>query len=499
VTHSEITGIHNINVLGQTLTVAEGVENPWAWLGRVSIFFLLAYIGDAAIGSWRGGTSDGRRRAVTVGGSLFFFLFASVLLAILVTTGVVESPYHFSLFYLGAVAAMGSELSRDVVRAAVLGRRLQQSERDVRESEARLRRILDSAMDAIITVDEQQRIVQFNSAAEAMFGCRASSVLGQPFDRFVPERLRQRHQEHFRQFAESGTTSRTMGRLGTISGLRADGEEFPIEASVSQVTTNGSKLSTVILRDCTERQRAESDARQRRAEIAHLSRVALMGELSGSVTHELTQPLGAILANAEAMRRLLTREGPELDEIREILDDIIADDRRASDVIHRLRLLLKRGELQREVLDLSDVMKAVLQLAHVELEERGVTVRTEFGDVGPRVMGDQIQLQQLALNLIMNACDAMADSPTDQRILTVRTEQVADSSACLSVADTGGGIPASMKDDIFQSFVTTKPQGLGMGLAICRTIAAAHGGRLGAENNADAGATFSLTLPTCDS
>jgi PAS domain S-box-containing protein len=436
---------------------------------------------------------------VTVGGSLFFFLFASVLLAILVTTGVVESPYHFSLFYLGAVAAMGSELSRDVVRAAVLGRRLQQSEREVRESEARLRRILDSAMDAIITVDEQQQIVQFNSAAEAMFGCRASSVLGQPFDRFVPERLRQRHQEHFRQFAESGTSSRTMGRLGTISGLRADGEEFPIEASVSQVTTNGSKLSTVILRDCTERQRAESDARQRRAEIAHLSRVALMGELSGSVTHELTQPLGAILANAEAMRRLLKREGPELDEIREILEDIIADDQRASDVIHRLRLLLKRGELQREVLDLSDVMKAVLQLAHVELEERGVTVRTEFGDVGPRVMGDQIQLQQLALNLIMNACDAMADSPTDQRILTVRTEQVADSSACLSVADTGGGIPASMKDDIFQSFVTTKPQGLGMGLAICRTIAAAHGGRLGAENNADAGATFSLTLPTCDS
>jgi PAS domain S-box-containing protein len=498
VTHGEITGLRHIEMLGQTITLAEGVVSPWVWVGRVSILLLIAFVVDSAVGTWRGGTSDGRRRAVTLGGSLFVFLFAATLHAALVMTGTIESPYLISLFYLGCVAAMGSELSRDVVRAAELGVRLQQSEREVLERDARLQLIIDSAMDAMITVDEAQRIVQFNAAAEAMFGCSASAVLGQPFEQFVPERLREQHRAHVRQYIESGTTSRTMGRLGQISGVRSDGEEFPIEASISQVTADAGKLMTVILRDCTERRRAETDAQVRRAEIAHLSRVALMAELSGSVAHELNQPLGAILSNAEAMRRLLERDDPDFDEIHEILEDIISDDQRAGEVIRRLRLLLSRGELQLEAIDLSEVVQGVLGLVHFELTESRVTLRTDFDNGRARVMGDQIQLQQVVLNLVMNASDAMATVPPDQRILTVRTERLDDDSVCLSVSDTGHGISASETEDIFRPFVTTKPQGMGMGLAICRTIAAAHGGRLSTVNNADAGATFQFTIPACD-
>jgi two-component system, LuxR family, sensor kinase FixL len=497
VTHSAVTGLDHVEILGQQVAVAVGPVTPWAWLPRGSILLLLAFIADSAVGSWRRGGADGRRRAASVGATMFLFLFASVVHVGLVTAGVVRTPYLITIFFLGAAGAMGAELSREVIGAAELGRRLKERERELDESGGRLRAIVDAAMDAIITVDERRRVVQFNSAAEAMFRCRASDVLGEPIDQLVPAHLPGRHGAHLDKSYGSGVTAKSFSNP-RITGLRADGEEFPLEASVSQVVVDGRELQTAILRDCTALQRAEVEVQSRRAELAHLSRVSLLSELSGSIAHELNQPLGAILANAEAVRRLLDRQDPDLGEIREVIQDIIADDRRAGEVIRRIRQLVKKGALQAEVLDLPDLVREVLELLHGELSMRTVSAHTEFDDAAARVLADRVELQQVLLNLVMNAAEAMAAPDWKPRIVTVHTRRTDKGIASVSVSDTGPGITKVDVGDIFKPFVTTKPHGMGMGLSICQTIVEANGGRLWAESNGEGGATFHFTVPLAE-
>ncbi|MDX1393057.1 MAG: ATP-binding protein [Gemmatimonadota bacterium] len=498
-THSEITGLRQVQILGQSITVAEGVGDPWTWLARLSLAFLLAFILDSAVRLWRNGDSDDRRRAVLVGGGLFLFVFASVVHAGLVMSGAIRSPYMSSVIFLGATVAMGLALGHDVARAAELGRRLRQSEVALTDREARLRHVVDSAAEGIVAVDAERRVVQFNRAAAEMFLCQPSDVLGQPFTRFVSTHLRQPRFDGFPQPGEPEGADGLSNYLDQIRGLRADGEEFPIEASVSRVGDGDQALMYVVLRDVTARQQAEFEARLRRAEVARLSRVALLSELSGSLAHELNQPLGAILSNAQAMRRLLARDDPDFDEIGEILEDIIADDRRAGQVIARLRGLLERGESHHEEIELSELANEVLGLIHAELVENRVMLRTGLADRGvARVRGDRVQLQQVILNLLKNASDAMSTVLPGRRILRVGTERMEDGSARLTVADRGVGIDPDLLEDIFQPFFTTKQGGLGMGLGICRRIVEAHGGRLWAVNNPDEGATFFVSIPAID-
>jgi C4-dicarboxylate-specific signal transduction histidine kinase len=227
--------------------------------------------------------------------------------------------------------------------------------------------------------------------------------------------------------------------------------------------------------------------------VTHLTRVAILGELSGALAHELNQPLTAILSNAQAGQRLLLREPIDLAEVREILEDIITDDMRAGEVIARLRALLKRGEAEFQLLDLNEVTTEVLELAHSELIERNVAVRTRLTPRLPGARGDRVQLQQVLLNLLLNACEAMSASKPSERTLTVSTAPDGNGLLLVSIADRGNGIPSDAADLLFEPFFTTKPHGLG--LSICRSIIAAHGGRLWAENNVDRGATFTLALP----
>jgi C4-dicarboxylate-specific signal transduction histidine kinase len=246
--------------------------------------------------------------------------------------------------------------------------------------------------------------------------------------------------------------------------------------------------------DVTDRRRAEAEARQGRDAVARLGRVALANELSGSLAHELNQPLGAILSNAQAARRMLDHEQVNRDEIRDILDDIIADDRHAADVMERVRSLVRKAEPRLETLDITDVIRDGLRLVRRDLHDRGITPEIELADGLPPVRGDRTQLLQVLLNLVVNAMDAMADPHRTPRRLLIRTLRDGDG-VCMAVADTGPGIPADMLEQIFESFVTTKPQGMGMGLAVCRGIVAAHGGSIRAENNPDGGATLCVHLP----
>ena len=249
--------------------------------------------------------------------------------------------------------------------------------------------------------------------------------------------------------------------------------------------------------DVTERRQAEMEAQRNREEIAHLSRVAMLGELSGALAHELNQPLTAILSNAQAALRFLAGEDYDLDEVRDILKDIVADDRHAGEVIRRLRVLLKKGEFQLQPLDVNEVVQDVLNLVRTGLLNHGIGVQTDFATNLPPVKGDRVQLQQVLLNLIVNASDAMTGTVPADRQMTVRTA-AADGYVRVSVADRGIGIAPEVLAQMFNSFFTTKANGLGLGLPISRSIISAHGGRLTGTNNPDGGATFEFVLPVDD-
>lgn len=246
-------------------------------------------------------------------------------------------------------------------------------------------------------------------------------------------------------------------------------------------------------RDITERKQAEMEANALRQELAHLSRVSALGVLSGSLAHELNQPLGIILSNAQAAQHLLSHERPDLDELREILADIVSEDRRAGDVIRRLHALLRRGETTLQPVAVNETIEEVLQLIRSDLAGRGIAIDCRFEPDLPAVMADRVQLQQVLLNLIVNARDAMESIPAGSRSLTLITAREGNE-VHVTVRDFGVGLPENV-DDLFKPFHTTKPGGLGMGLAICRTLIAAHCGRLWAEANPDGGAAFHLALP----
>ena len=259
-----------------------------------------------------------------------------------------------------------------------------------------------------------------------------------------------------------------------------------------------SGLILALVLQSRRRARAEREARRRRQELEHMTRVATMGELTASLAHEINQPLTAILSNAQAAQRLIAAGGTEVQgEIQEILADIAADDQRASEVIRRMRALLRKGESEPIVLDVNDVVAEVVGLVHGEMILHNVALRLELSLVPARVHGDRVQLQQVLLNLMMNAIDAMKDTANGNRRVIVRSA-AANGVVRVSVEDSGGGVAADKGEQVFEPFVTTKAHGLGLGLAICRSIIQAHGGRIGFDSNLDHGATFWFTLPAVD-
>lgn len=248
--------------------------------------------------------------------------------------------------------------------------------------------------------------------------------------------------------------------------------------------------------DITNGKRADLEIQQHRTELAQLSRVTMMGEFSGSMAHALNQPLTAILCNAQAALRFLAVDSNNLEEVREILKDIAEEDKRAGEVIKRLRALFKKGEIRLHRLELNGLIDEVLKLLHSDLVKHNVVVERKLAEKLPEISGDRIQLQQVMINLILNGCDAMMNTQWSERRLWLRTELTSEQSVKVTVSDRGCGISPNRMDTIFEPFETTKSKSMGLGLAVCKTIIAAHGGRLWAENNPDTGASFAFALPT---
>jgi PAS domain S-box-containing protein len=282
--------------------------------------------------------------------------------------------------------------------------------------------------------------------------------------------------------------------------LRKDGKIRWIEHLCQPVTDPQGALLGLRAsnRDITARMQAELDAQRHRQELTHVSRIATLGELSASLAHELNQPLTAILSNAQAARRFLSGDLADPDEVNEILNDIIHDDKRAADMIKRLRALMRKKELEFILLDLNKVIRGVAELANREAFTKGVPLVLELVDGLPQVRGDAIHLEQVILNLILNGAEAMAGLDHQSRELRILTTKHDENAVRVSVRDMGTGIDEAYIASIFEAFYTTKPEGMGMGLSICRSIIEAHGGRLWAENNPDEGTTVSFTVPTYD-
>lgn len=250
-----------------------------------------------------------------------------------------------------------------------------------------------------------------------------------------------------------------------------------------------------VVMDITERKRLALAVEEERKELAHLGRVAMVGELSTALAHELNQPLTAILSNAQAAKRILAANPTDIEQIREILDDIVRDDARAAEVIRQLRLLIQKADAVFVPLRAPELAAEALSIVRSELVTRGVSVTANFASSLTPVIGDRVQLLQVLLNLILNACDAMEETPASDRRLSISAHDER-THVVISVADQGTGIAKGQLEKVFEPFVTTKAGGLGLGLAICRSIVTAHEGKLTAANNPTGGAVFHLALPT---
>jgi C4-dicarboxylate-specific signal transduction histidine kinase len=247
--------------------------------------------------------------------------------------------------------------------------------------------------------------------------------------------------------------------------------------------------------DITARKQAELDAQRDRAELSHLSRVALMGEMSASIAHELNQPLAGILSNAAAGQRFIDRGDVDLREIREVLGDIVADGRRASDVIRGIRSMVKKEKMVRRSVDVNEVVVDALRMASSDALLHSCQLETALDPNLPAIDGDPVQLQQVLLNLAINAFDAMRDTPVSRRKVVIATQANRDGTVRTSVRDYGVGVPEEMQDRLFDPFFSTKAEGLGMGLAIVRSIVESHGGKITTENAEGGGARFEFVLP----
>ena len=375
--------------------------------------------------------------------------------------------------------------------AAVIEER-KRAESKLRASEERFSTAFKSSPDAIaISRRSDGCILDVNDRWLSLLGySRTEHALG----RVRP--LASHAREPYR--TKLATLVREVGSIRDLDLVLEDSRGSVREAlvSIEKVQLNGEECVINTLRDITEQRQAERDAREQRGQLAHVTRVASLTDFSGALAHELSQPLTAILSNAEAAQRFLARNPPEIHEIRSILTEIVDADKRAAMVIDRLRLLMRKGASEFALLDLNQLVRDVLDFVHSEFVTRNVRVSCTFVPDLPRVNGDRVQLQQLMLNLISNACEAMQSGREEcAKGLRVATMRGGDCTAHVIVTDSGPGIAPEQLERIFEPFVTAKENGLGLGLAICRAIARSHGGTLAAEITPEAGATLRLVLP----
>jgi PAS domain S-box-containing protein len=354
---------------------------------------------------------------------------------------------------------------------------------DLRKREAKIRRLVDSNIIGILIIDLDGQIVEANDAFLSMVGYdREDLVAGRVHWTNSPPEWRDGDPARVEKVRTTGTLQAFEKEY-----FRKDGTRVPALVGVARIEETENQAVAFVI-DLTERKRAE-------AELAHANRVATMGQLTASIAHEVNQPLAALITNAETTVRWLARQPPNLERAKPLIARIIGDGKRAADIVSRIRDFSKKAPVRKEVLEINQTILEVLALTRAAISDHNVSARLQLSEGLPHILGDRVQLQQVILNLIMNAIEAMSETTEGSRELLLSTSE-AESAVLVAVSDTGPGLSEANSERIFDAFYTTKSSGLGMGLSICRSIVEAHGGRLWATPNQIRGTVFCVMLPT---
>jgi len=471
-------------------------------------------------------------RRARIGYALALVLIATVLVVrLIVPSGVGGAPVYLflipALLVISAVGGFGpgviatcmtmavelwfegSPARGDIINAAAflaiglglawLGGRIQRASqsaeainRDLLAREAHLKSILETIPDAMVVIDPRGDIRSFSSAAERLFDRKAEEVIGRNVSMLMPSPYRENHDGYLERYLRTGER-RIIGVGRVVIGERKDGSTFPMELAIGEMKSNDKLFFTGFIRDLSERQKTEARLQELQAELVHISRLTAMGEMASTLAHELNQPLAAIANYLKGARRILDKPQSDMKPlVREALDKATEQSLRAGQIIHRLRNFVARGESERKSESLSKLLEEASALALVGAKDQGVRVRFELDAVRDLVFVDKVQVQQVILNLIRNAIEAMAESP--KRQLVIASGEAAERMVEIRVADTGSGLAPEVAQRLFQPFFTTKQHGMGVGLSISKTIVEAHGGRMWADANPGGGTVFHLTL-----
>ena len=616
INYRQITALRHVSFLGEPVSVAAGVPNPWMLVAQLSLLLLIIFVTDATITVWRRGD---RRQALIVGGSILLFVTAATAEGIVIAWGIISIPLSVSLFYQAIVAAMACELSYDVLHAAKLTQQFQASEAALLESEARINLAANAANlglwlwnipgDELWVTEEWRKLFGFTDS-EPVTSDRWLQVV-HPGDRERTKQLVQHMFEHggeyeneyritwldgstrwilghgsveldepgkpavargvsrditkrkiaeeelresegrFRTVADAAPvmiwmsgpdklciffnkgwldfTGRTMEQElgnGWAEGVHADDLERCLE--VYETSFNARQPFTMEYRlrrndgeyrwvldsgtprfaedcaflgyigsciDITARKQAELENQLQNMELARVGRVTLMGELAASLAHEVNNPIGAIVTNANAGQRLIAAGKINTEELKELLADIVADGHRAREVIQGVRNMVRKTEPSRSVIRINDTIDNLLRIVRADALGRQVTIAAEVDSDAGRVMADRVQLLQVLINLALNAFEAMSANRPDARRLVITGGRNGNGEIVVSLRDSGPGFPGAIGEQLFEPFFSTKAEGTGMGLAIARSIVEAHGGKLWGENCDDGGACFTFRLP----
>lgn len=378
--------------------------------------------------------------------------------------------------------------------AHVIGTGIDVTERRCLENRFRL--AVEALPNAVIVVDEGGGIVLANSRTEELFGYAPEELLGQPVDKLVPERFRSWHCHYRAQFFNEGRVQ-MMGTGRDVFGLRKDVSEFPVEIGLSRIEAEEGRRVVCAISDITERKRAEQESKQRLDELAQFGRVASMAEMASGLAHEINQPLTAITSYAEACSLMLQSGSPDAEVMSDAVKEIARQAHRAGDIVKHMRHFVKGEEIATTTIGVNSLVREVLDLCAHDLKARSVSVVVERDETLPPVEANKTQIEQVLVNLVRNAIDAMERADRVERILSVSTGRgaIGQSSVEVAVSDTGEGVDPEIADRLFDALFTTKAGGMGIGLSISKRIIEAHGGSLTMSPNKDAGVTFRFSLP----
>src|SRR5213595_2784721 len=361
-------------------------------------------------------------------------------------------------------------------------------------AEEKFQLVLDAAPNAMIMVDSAGVITFANASATTVFGYSLSELIGRHIETLIPERFRDRHVGDRKGFL-SEPSSRAMGAGRDLFGRRKDGSEFPVEVGLNPIHTGQGLFVLASVIDITARKQAELEHQLQNMELARVGRVAVMGELAASLAHEVNNPIGAIVANARAAQRSIAAGKIGTEELTELLTDIVADGRRAGEVIQGIRNMVRKGKPRRALIQIGDIIRELLRIVHADAIGREIEVTSEVDSDTGQAWGDPVQILQVLLNLAINSFEAMTAVPSDARRLAIHAGCDGNGDILVSMRDSGPGFPSGMGEQLFEAFFSTKAEGTGMGLAISRSIINAHGGSLSGENCDGGGACFTVHLP----